>query len=45
MFFGNFQLFVEEHSEVSGSKAYQYWIILNLNANDCWALEYHLKES
>ncbi len=34
LLFGNLQLFVEAHIEVSGSKADRHRVILNLDAND-----------
>ena len=40
--FGGVQLFIEEHSEVSGSNKEPARIILNLNVDDCRALESHL---
>jgi len=42
--FGNVQLFVEEHSEVSGPNVDQHRVILNLDVSDCRTLESHLKE-
>ena len=42
--FGGVQLFVEEHSEVSGPNDDQHRIILNLDVGDCRTLEAHLKE-
>ena len=42
--FGNVQLFVEDHSEVSGPNVDQHRIILNLDVTDCRTLESHLKE-
>jgi predicted enzyme related to lactoylglutathione lyase len=41
--FGNTQLFVEEHSEVSGPNNDPHRIILNLDVADCRQLEAHLK--
>ena len=43
--FGNVQLFVEEHSEVSGPNLDQHRVILNLDVSDCRTLESHLKEN
>jgi hypothetical protein len=41
--FGNTQIFVEEHSEVSGLNADGHRIILNLDVSNCRELEEHLK--
>ena len=40
--FGGVQLFVEEHSEVSGSNENGHRIILNLDVSGCRDLEAHL---
>ena len=40
--FGGVQLFIEEHSEVSGSNENGHRIILNLDVGDCRGLEAHL---
>jgi predicted enzyme related to lactoylglutathione lyase len=40
--FGNTQLFVEEHSEVSGPNGDAHRIILNLDVADCRGLQQHL---
>lgn len=41
--FGNAQLFIEEHSEVSGPNQDGHRIIMNLDVEDCRALEAHLQ--
>src|SRR4051812_5617387 len=41
--FGGAALFVEEHSEVSGSAQEPARIILNLSVEDCRAIEQHLE--
>lgn len=41
--FGNVQVFVEEHSKVSGPAENGHRIILNLDVTDCRGLEAHLK--
>ena len=41
--FGNIQLFVEEHSEVSGPNNDAHRIIFNLDVSNCRELEEHLK--
>jgi predicted enzyme related to lactoylglutathione lyase len=41
--FGNVQVFVEEHSQVSGPAENGHRIILNLDVADCRSLEAHLK--
>ena len=40
--FGGVQLFIEEHSEVSGSNENGHRIILNLDVSGCRDLEAHL---
>ena len=40
--FGGVQLFIEEHSEVSGPNENGHRIILNLDVGDCRGLEAHL---
>ena len=40
--FGGVQLFIEEHSEVSGSNENGHRIILNLDVSGCRHLEAHL---
>ena len=42
--FGGVQLFIEEHSEVSGSNENGHRIILNLDVSGCRDLEAHLNE-
>ena len=42
--FGGVQLFIEDHSEVSGSNENGHRIILNLDVGDCRGLEAHLNE-
>jgi predicted enzyme related to lactoylglutathione lyase len=42
--FGGVQLFVEEHSEVSGPTKEPARVILNLNVDDCNAVGAHLKD-
>ena len=42
--FGGIQLFVEEHSDVSGPTKEPARIIINLNVDDCRGLEAHLKD-
>ena len=42
--FGGVQLFVEEHSEVSGSNENGHRIVLNLDVSGCRDLEAHLNE-
>lgn len=42
--FGNTQVFIEEHSEVSGPNSDGHRIILNLDVGDCRSLETHLNE-
>ena len=41
--FGGVQLFIEEHSEVSGPNEDGHRVILNLDLAGCRALEAHLK--
>jgi len=41
--FGPVQLFIEEHSEVSGPTAEPARCIINLNVDDCRAIEAHLR--
>lgn len=41
--FGGVGLFIEEHSQVSGPTKEPARIIINLNVDDCRALESHLK--
>jgi predicted enzyme related to lactoylglutathione lyase len=41
--FGPVGLFIEEHSEVSGPTKEPARVILNLNVDDCRAIETHLK--
>jgi predicted enzyme related to lactoylglutathione lyase len=41
--FGGVQLFIEEHSEVSGPTKEPARVILNLNVDDARTLESHLK--
>ena len=41
--FGNIQLFVEAHSEVSGLNTDGHRIILNLDVSNCRELEEQLK--
>jgi hypothetical protein len=41
--FGNAQLFIEPHSEVSGPTKEPARAILNLDVDDCRAIETHLK--
>jgi len=41
--FGNVQVFVEEHSQVSGPNENGHRIILNLDVTDCRGLESHLR--
>jgi hypothetical protein len=40
--FGGVQLFIEEHSEVSGPNRDSARVIINLDVEDCRALESHL---
>jgi len=40
--FGPVQLFIEEHSEVSGGTKEPARVIINLDVDDCRALESHL---
>jgi predicted enzyme related to lactoylglutathione lyase len=42
--FGPVQLFIEEHSEVSGPTQEPARVILNLDVEDCRALEAHLQQ-
>ena len=42
--FGGVQLFIEEHSEVSGSNENGHRIIFNLDVSGCRDLEAHLNE-
>ncbi|MDE0493214.1 MAG: hypothetical protein F4Z31_22510 [Gemmatimonadetes bacterium] len=42
--FGGVQLFIEEHSEVSGANENGHRIILNLDVSGCRDLEAHLNE-
>ena len=42
MIFGNTQLFIEEHSEVSGPNEDAHRHIFNLDCTDCRGLEEHL---
>ncbi len=42
--FGGVQLFIEEHSDVSGPNEDGHRIILNLDVSGCRDLEAHLKE-
>lgn len=42
--FGGVQLFVEEHSEVSGPTKEPARVIVNLSVDDCNALGAHLKD-
>ena len=42
--FGGVQLFIEEHSEVSGSNENGHRIILNLDVSGCRDLEAHLND-
>jgi predicted enzyme related to lactoylglutathione lyase len=42
--FGDVQLFVEEHSEVSGPAKEPARIIVNLSVDDCSALGAHLRD-
>ena len=41
--FGPVQLFIEEHTEVSGPTAEPARCIINLNVDDCRAIETHLR--
>lgn len=41
--FGPVQLFIEEHSEVSGPTKEPARVIINLDVDDCRALEQHLE--
>ncbi|WP_055478524.1 VOC family protein [Sphaerimonospora mesophila] len=41
--FGSTQLFIEEHSEVSGPTKEPARVILNLDVADCRAIEAHLR--
>jgi predicted enzyme related to lactoylglutathione lyase len=41
--FGGVQLFIEEHSEISGPTKEPARLIINLNVDDCRALESQLK--
>ena len=41
--FGGVQLFIEEHSEISGPTKEPARVIINLNVDDCRALESQLK--
>jgi hypothetical protein len=41
--FGTCQLFIEEHSEVSGPNTDAARVIMNLDVEDCRGLEAHLK--
>lgn len=41
--FGGVGLFIEEHSQVSGPTKEPARLIINLNVDDCRALEAHLK--
>jgi len=43
LIFGNTQVFIEEHSKVSGPNTDGHRIILNLDVADCRALESHLE--
>lgn len=43
--FGGFQLFIEPHSEVSGPTKEPARVILNMNVDDCRAVEKQLKEA
>jgi predicted enzyme related to lactoylglutathione lyase len=42
--FGPVQFFVEEHSEVSGPTKEPARVIINLNVDDCRAIESHLEQ-
>ena len=42
--FGGVQLFVEEHSEISGPTKEPARVIINLSVDNCRALESHLKD-
>lgn len=42
--FGGFQLFIEAHSEVSGPAREPARIIVNMNVDDCRAIEAQLKQ-
>ena len=42
--FGPVQLFIEEHSDVSGPTQEPARVILNLDVEDCRALEAHLEQ-
>ena len=41
--FGGFQLFIEPHSEVSGATKEPARVIINMNVDDCRAIEAQLK--
>ena len=41
--FGGVQLFIEEHSEISGPTKEPARVIINLNVDDCRAIESQLK--
>jgi uncharacterized glyoxalase superfamily protein PhnB len=41
--FGGVQFFIEEHSEISGPTKEPARVIINLDVEDCRALEAHLK--
>ncbi|HEY6378244.1 MAG TPA: VOC family protein [Candidatus Dormibacteraeota bacterium] len=41
--FGGFQLFIEAHTDVSGPTKEPARVIINMNVDDCRALESHLK--
>lgn len=42
--FGDVQLFVEEHSDVSGPTKEPARVIINLSVDDCRKIEAHLKD-
>ena len=42
--FGGVGLFIEEHSEVSGPTKEPARVIINLNVDDCRAIEAHLEQ-
>jgi predicted enzyme related to lactoylglutathione lyase len=42
--FGGFQLFIESHSDVSGPTRDPARVIINMNVDDCRAIESQLKE-
>jgi predicted enzyme related to lactoylglutathione lyase len=42
--FGPVQFFIEEHSEVSGPTKEPARVIINLNVDDCRAIEAHLEQ-